>query len=99
MLAPSSQSSWLPSHIRLASDSSQDGSARQRKALPAIGYRDVEDQQGEESSLSRAVTGLNTDSQLALRVEASRTKSAGLLNEAAMWREQERRDEGRGGGL
>ena len=62
--------------------------------MPAIGYRDVEDQ-AEESSLSRAVTDLNTDSQLALRVEGSRTKSAGLLNEAAMWREQERREEGR----
>ena len=62
--------------------------------MPAIGYRDVENQ-GEESSLSRAVTDLNTDSQLALRVEGSRTKSAGLLNEAAMWRETERREEAR----
>jgi hypothetical protein len=52
----------------------------------------VEDQ-AEESSVSRAVTGLNTDSQLAVQVEGSRSKSAGLLNEAAMWREQERREE------
>ena len=94
MLAPSSQSSWLPSHIQLPSDSSREGSARQKRALPAIAYRDVEDQ-AEESSLSRAVTDLNTDSQLVLRLEGSRSKSAGLLNEAAMWREQERREEAR----
>ena len=91
VLAPSSQSSWLPSHIRLPSDSGQSDNHAPRKPLPAIEYRDLEGQ-GEEDSLTRAVTGLNNDSQLALRVEGSRTKSSGLLNEAAMWREQERRE-------
>lgn len=91
VLAPSSQSSWLPSQIRLPSDSSRSESPAQRKPLPAIAYRDLEDQ-GESDSLTRAVTGLNNDSQLALRVEGSRTKSSGLLNEAAMWGQQERRE-------
>ena len=65
-----------------------------RRPLPAIGYRDVEDQ-GEEDSLAREVTNLNKDSQLATHVEGSRTKSSGLLNEAAIWRRQEGRAEER----
>ena len=90
MLAPSSQSSWLPSHIRLPSESTQDESpGHPRRPLPAIGYRDLEDQ-GEEDSLAREVTNLNKDSQLATHVEGSRTKSSGLLSEAAMWRQVER---------
>jgi hypothetical protein len=96
VLAPSSQSSWLPSHIRLPSDSTQDESPThpRRRPLPAIGYRDLEDQ-GEEDSLTREVTNLNKDSQLATHVEGSRTKSSGLLNEAAIWRRQEGRAEER----
>ena len=95
VLAPSSQSSWLPSHISLPSESTREESpTRPRRPLPAIGYRDVEDQ-GEEDSLAREVTNLNKDSQLATHVEGSRTKSSGLLNEAAIWRRQEGRAEER----
>lgn len=91
LLAPSSESSWLPSHIRLPRDSNQADPSGARKPRAAIGYRDVEDE-GEssarrEDSLQRAVTGLNHESNLATHVEANRTKSKGLSSEPNVWRE------------
>ncbi|KAK3698916.1 hypothetical protein LTR37_016703 [Vermiconidia calcicola] len=88
VLAPSSQSSWLSSHIRLPSDSSARGSAARRRTLPALGYRD-EEGQGEEDSLYKAVTDLNNDSRLATHVESNRARSNGVLNDAARWRDND----------
>lgn len=88
VLAPSSQSSWLSSHIRLPSDSSHQGSATRRRTLPALGYRD-EEGQGEEDSLYKAVTDLNNDSRLATHVESNRARSNGVLNDAARWRDND----------
>ena len=88
ILAPSSQSSWLPSGISLPSESDND-SAAQRRKRPAIAYRDVEDA-AEEDSLQREVTNLNNDSHLASHVESNRTKAKGrFINEADdVWREE-----------
>ena len=90
-MSPSSQSSWLPSHIRLPNDRSEHASAPPRRPRLAVEYRDIEDQ-GDEDSVQRAVTGLNKDSQLATQIEGSRTKSSGLLSEANMWRQEDARE-------
>lgn len=66
-LAAASESSWLPSGIRLPSESSR-GSNLPR---PAIMYRDIE-QQGDDDSLREEVSRLNKDSTLATHVENGR---------------------------
>ena len=87
ILAPSSKSSWLPSHFQLPSESSQNGTPPERGPIPSYVYRDVEDP-GESDSLQREVTNLNKQSQLASHVERSRTKSGGRLSKVPRWREE-----------
>ena len=85
VLSPSSQSEWLPTQIRLPTDSSPEqgpGTARR----PRIGYGAIEET-GDVDSVRQEVNDLNKDSRTGAHVEFNRTRSAGFLNETARWRE------------
>lgn len=92
-MAPSSQSGWLPSQIRLPIDSpeasAESSPTASRRPRPAIGYRGLEEavEEPAEDSLQDEIERLNKDSRLASHIEGNRSKSSGYLNEAARWRE------------
>lgn len=89
ILAPSPSSTWLPSAIRLPGEEGHGSSSASRKPRQAIGfYRDVEnaDEDGNES-IRGEVDGLNSDSNLASRIEAGRSRSNGSFREHENWRE------------
>ncbi|KAF2479051.1 hypothetical protein BDY17DRAFT_257635, partial [Neohortaea acidophila] len=91
LLAPSSQSSWLPSQITLPEGSEHGdtpSAGSSRAAFRPHGVQGLEGNEAREDSLYRTVTDLNNDSQLASRVESQRTKSAGLLDEPNFWSER-----------
>lgn len=79
LLSPGSETSWLPSTLRLPEDEGRVGTR------PAITYRDVEDQEGADS-LRDEVNQLNNDSDLASRVEGSRiVRPDPLIQEGGVW--------------
>jgi len=79
MLAPSSGSAWLPSSVRLPIEN---GEAGRRQA---IRYRDANDDDDDES-VRAEVDRLNTDSNLASRVEGERSRPNGPWGEHEHWR-------------
>lgn len=77
----------MPSQIRLPTERNPENNPpTPSRPRAAIGYRDLEDG-GEDDSLRQEINRLNKDSALASHIERNRSKSSGLLNEAARWRE------------